>query len=241
MPRELKSRLKTTTTIHKGITQELKKFMGFIVTWFFRIFTPPLFRIKFDWIRDIFKQLPIALIILACLSSCALLTHPEESESAKSIPMASPISPARRVMQQITASWPGRQETLICVLELDSKHVAIAGLSNEGLSLFNLNYDGKSLTLNKSPLLPDSFSPELIIKDLQLVYWPQAELQKILPRYWRLEADSQHRRLYYHNELRVDVDYLQPHSLWAKEVKVTNHHYNYYLHIKTVNYESLPE
>ncbi len=80
-----------------------------------------------------------------------------------------------------------------------------------------------------------------MIKDLQLVYWPTAELQKILPRYWRLEADNQHRHLYYNDELLVDVDYLQPDTLWAKEVSVTNHRYNYHLHIKTIRYDSLPE
>lgn len=155
--------------------------------------------------------------------------------------MAPPVGPARRVVQQITAFWPGRQEMLLCILELDKQRIAIAGLSNDGISLFNLSYDGKTLTLAKSPLLPAAFSPEFIVKDLQLVYWPQSELQKILPRRWRLEADKHHRRLYYNNERRVDVDYLQPDARWAKSVELTNHHYHYHLHIKTISYDTLSE
>lgn len=181
------------------------------------------------------------LVILTCLSGCALFPQSGDSKTAESIPMAPPTGPARRVVQQITAFWPNRQEALLCVLELDKQHIAIAGLSNDGISLFNLSYDGKTLTLAKSPLLPVAFSPEFIIKDLQLVYWPQAELQKILPRQWRLEADNHHRRLYFNNELRIDVDYLQPDATWAKSAALTNHRYHYHLHIKTISYETLPE
>ena len=69
-----------------------------------------------------------------------------------------------------------------------------------------------------------------MIKDLQLVYWPLAELQKILPKQWRLEADNHHRRLYFNDEQYVDVDYLQPDANWAKSVRLTNHRYHYQLH-----------
>lgn len=178
-------------------------------------------------------------VLLLCLNGCALLSPVESVESG--IPMAAPIDPPRRIVQQITAIWADKQESLLCVLELDKKHIAIAGLSNEGMSLFNLNYDGKTLSLDKSPLLPANFSPEHIIKDLQLVYWPQIELQKLLPQQWRLETDTQHRRLYYNNELRVEVDYLQPDTVWAKDVTVTNHRYHYHLHIKTISYDALSE
>jgi len=179
--------------------------------------------------------------MLVYLCGCALLKPPEHSEPAGLMPMAPPLDPARRIVQQITATWPGRQETLLCVLELDNRHIAVAGLSSDGISLFNLNYDGKTLALDKSALLPSGFAPERIIKDLQLVYWPQAELQKILPKQWRLETDSRHRRLYDNDGLRVDVDYLQPDSLWAKAVTVTNHRYHYHLHIKTLSYDTVSE
>ncbi|SJM89933.1 conserved exported hypothetical protein [Crenothrix polyspora] len=181
------------------------------------------------------------LALSACLSSCAILPTSHHSEQEEFMPMAQPIGPARRVVQQLTAIWPGKQETLLCVLELDQQHIAIAGLSSDGISLFNLSYDGKKLVLDKSPLLPDSFSPELIIKDLQLAYWPVSELQRLLPQQWRLEADSRHRRLYFNNVLRVDVNYLQPDAIWPKTVELTNHRYHYQLHINTVSYESVPE
>ena len=158
------------------------------------------------------------------------------------MPLASPVGPSRRIVQQITAQWPDRKETLLCVLELDKQRVAMAGLTNDGLSLFNLTYDGNKLVLDKSPLLPESLTPEFIIADLQLVYWPVAVLQKSLhgdP--WRLEVDSRHRRLYYQGVKLVDVNYLLPDAVWAKSVELINYRHNYRLQIKTLSYESLSE
>lgn len=176
----------------------------------------------------------------ANLVSCSLLSVNEHSEVNASLRLAQPSGPSRRVVQQIKAIWPGHEENLMCVLELDNRHIAMAGLSTDGVSLFNLHYDGKTVKLDKSPLLPERVSPELVVKDLQLVYWPLADLQKILPKQWQLVEAGNHRQLYFDNELAVDVTYLQPDALWAKTISLTNHRFHYQLHIKTLSYESLP-
>jgi Protein of unknown function (DUF3261) len=173
--------------------------------------------------------------------SCSLLPATDHSEAIANLPLAQPSGPSRRVVQQIKAIWPGHEEILMCVLELDNRHIAVAGLSTDGVGLFNLNYDGKTVKLDKSPLLPDRVSPELVIKDLQLVYWPLADLQKIMPKHWRLVESGNHRQLNFDNELAVDVTYLQPDALWAKTISLTNHRFHYQLYIKTISYESLPE
>jgi Protein of unknown function (DUF3261) len=187
----------------------------------------------------------VNLVILASLSvsliSCSSLPTVDYSESPEYLPLAQPIGPSRRIVQQIKAIWSSRQEILICVLELDKQHIAIAGLSNEGISLFNINYDGKTIKLDKSPLLPGSFLPELIIKDLQLAYWPLVELQKILPQQWRLESGINYRRLFFKDQRFTDIDYLQPDPIWAKSTKLTNHRYHYQLQIQTISHETLSE
>jgi len=181
------------------------------------------------------------LTLMLCLYGCSFVQTSSNIERDESIPMAAPIDPPRHIVQQLSAYWSNRQETLLCVLELDKKHIAIAGLSIDGISLFNLSYDGKTISLDKSPLLPDTFSPEFIIKDLQLVYWPLNLLQKLLPRQWHLTADNTHRRLYFNNELLTEVDYVKPDAQWAKAVIVTNYRYHYSLNIKTISYETLSE
>ena len=169
------------------------------------------------------------LVLCFVLNSCAVFnTEPPPM----TMPLAPPVAPARRVVQQITAHWQNREATLLCVLELDKHHIAMAGLSNEGLSLFNLNYDGKQLSVEKTPLFTDALAPEFIMADFQLVYWSIAELQKILPNPWRLVASPLKRELYYRDEKIAAVQYLAPATDWAKNVELTNYRYHYQLHIK---------
>jgi len=176
------------------------------------------------------------------LSSCAVLNWLDVSKQAVLMPMAPPVGPSRRVVQQITALWPDRKETLLCVLELDKQRIAMAGLSNDGLGLFNLTYDGETIVSDKSPLLPDSVAPEFIITDLQLAYWPVDVLQKNLnASSWRLEVDTTHRRLYYQGNKMVEVNYPVPDAVWAKSVELINYRHNYRLQIKTISYEALSE
>lgn len=180
-------------------------------------------------------------LILGCLTGCNLIPVSKNNDQVEFIPMARPIGPKRRIVQHLTAVWSGHQENLLCVLELNNQGIAIAGLSDEGISLFNLSYDGKKLVVDKSPLLTAGFIPELVVKDLQLAYWPAVEIQKILPLNWRLEANAHSRRLYFNNQLQADVDYSQPDISWPKSVNLTNHQYRYRLQINTISYETVPE
>jgi hypothetical protein len=182
--------------------------------------------------------------LCVALSSCAVLNVETRLiaslpiKQALLMPMSPPVGPSRRVVQQITALWPDRKEILLCVLELDKQRIAMAGLTNDGVSLFNLTYDGKTIVLDKSPLLPDSVAPEFIITDLQLVYWPVTVLQKSLHgSSWRLVVDKSHRRLYYQGIKTVEVNYLLPDAVWAKSVELINYRHNYRLQIKTISYE----
>jgi len=175
------------------------------------------------------------------LSGCALMQPEQVAARPELMPIAQPLGPARRIVQQINAVWADRQESLLAVLELDAKHIAMAGLSNDGLSLFNLTYDGNTVVSDKSPLLPESVNPEFIISDLQLVYWPIAELQKKLPAGWRLEEVDKKRFLTIRGKKQVEVNYLSPDPVWPKAVELVNFQYNYRLNIKTISYDLIPE
>lgn len=192
--------------------------------------------------------MPIRILIgifLLWLSGCALLPREEPAEQDAGrfelMPIAQPLGPARRIVQQINAVWSDGQESLLAVLELDAGHIAMAGLSNDGLSLFNLTYDGNTVVSDKSPLLPESVKPEFILTDLQLVYWPIAKLQKILPVKWRLEDVDKKRFLYVSDKKQVEVNYLSPDPVWPKVVELVNFQYNYRLHITTISYDLIPE
>jgi hypothetical protein len=188
------------------------------------------------------RRMMLFLTLCLLLNSCALLNKFEILGQAELMPVAEPVGPSRRVVQQITVQWSNHKETFLCVLELDKQHIAMAGLTNDGVSLFNLTYDGKTIVSDKSPLLPDPVTPELIITDLQVVYWPVSVLQKNLRASpWRLEVDANHRRLYYQGIKTVEVNYLSPDPVWAKSVELINYRTSYHLYIKTISYEPLLE
>ena len=175
------------------------------------------------------------------LTGCALVPSSPIEDAPHVVPMAQPVGPTRRVVQQLTAVWADRKESLLAVLELDAAHIAMAGLSNDGLSLFNLSYDGKTITTEKNPLLPDAVKPEFFITDLQLVYWPIAELQKNFPLPWRLESANNKRSLYFRDKKQLEVHYLTPDPLWPKNVELVNFQYHYRLQIKTISHDLIPE
>jgi hypothetical protein len=180
-------------------------------------------------------------VFLLWLPGCTLMQPEQATVKPELMPMAQPLGPARRIVQQINATWSDRQESMLAVLELDARHIAMAGLSNDGLSLFNLTYDGNTVVSDKSPLLPESVAPEFIISDLQLVYWPIAELQKVLPADWRLESGENKRILIVRNKKQVEVNYLSPDPVWPKAVELVNFQYNYRLNINTVSYDLVSE
>jgi hypothetical protein len=179
--------------------------------------------------------------MLSLISACANLHSTPESPTAKGLPLAAPSGPARQVIQEIQAEWDGRRETFLCALELDSRHIAMAGLSPDGMSLFNLDYDGQQLRLDKSPLLPDNLQPQLFISDLQLIYWPLSELEPKLPAGWHFETRSTNRSLYHGDEKQTEVQYLSAEMPWPKTVVLINYIHNYRLHITTLSYDVLPE
>lgn len=181
------------------------------------------------------------LLILSTIPACAIVPPNTDQPIQNSLLLSPPLGPARRLMQQIQAEWPGHSETLLCVLELDSRHIAMAGLSPDGISLFNLDYDGQQLRLDKSPLLPDNLQPQAFISDLQLIYWPLSELEPKLPAGWHFETRTSSRSLYHGNQKQAEVQYLSTETPWPKTVVLINHIHNYRLHITTLNYDVLPE
>lgn len=175
-----------------------------------------------------------ALLVAAFIAGCA-------ATSPAALPLAAPLGPDRHIVQKIHAAWPGGNAELLCVLELSKQAISMAGLSSDGLSLFDLRYDGETLELEKSPLLPEYLPPELIVGDLQLIYWPLAALQKSLPSEWHLQTAPKQRILFKDTRIQAEVDYLSAEPEWPRQVQLQNHAYHYQLRIDTLSYDAVPE
>ncbi len=187
----------------------------------------------------------ILISLLTLLCGCARLTNSGVDPAPEVLSLAPPLKVHRRIVQQIVAEWPKRRDTFICVLELDEHRIAIAGLSKDGLSLFNIAYDGNKVNKSRSPLLPAEVKPEHIIQDIQFAFWPQPELQKNLAASWRLAKVNKGREFFVNDDLIVSVQYFPPTlptaNFWPKSALLTNHRYHYRLTINTISNEALPQ
>jgi hypothetical protein len=179
-------------------------------------------------------------LFLTC-AACNLFQARQEPELSQQLPLSPPLGPPRRIVQEIAARWNDKQVTLLCVLELDKQHIAMAGLTKAGVTLFNLNYDGNKVSLRTSPLLPEHLPPEAFVKDLQLAFWPVTALQTSYHTPWRLSAENNRRRLFFNDDLISKVDYITPGEPWPVFTGLENRRYGYRLAIKTLSYETLPQ
>lgn len=181
------------------------------------------------------------LLIFLSLSGCSRLQTKQELITPDTIPLLKPIAPARRVIQNINVQWQENEANLLCVLELNQHRIAIAGLTPQGMSLFNLSYDGNTLDMTQSPLLPKQVSPENIVKDVQLAFWPVDLIQKQLSTPWRLVATDKQRHLFAGNQLIAEVNVLKTGANWPETIELINHRFQYKLLINNISYEALPE
>lgn len=191
------------------------------------------------------RQLVLTMLFIYLgVSGCSWWQPASHLAQTVSIPLLKPIGPARRIVQAINAQWQGRQHSFLCVLELDQHHLAIAGLSPQGMGLFNLSYDGKQVSMTHSPLMPKQLPPDMIVKDVQLAYWPLPILQQRLPKPWKIampKGNPKQRQLYFNDELVAEVSYLQSESTSPKTVELINHRFHYKLFIHTISYEIIPK
>ena len=115
----------------------------------------------------------------------------------------------------------------------------LAGLTAEGFSLFSLNYDNESLTMDQYAPLPHFLSARAILADMQLVYWAAPALLEHWEDGWQLEESQQRRTLLWEGRRLVEIDYPQAEP-WHGMVRLEHLQLGYVLEITTVSTQVLP-
>jgi hypothetical protein len=174
--------------------------------------------------------------LLWLVSGCAILRGRLPQEPYQPRPLAAPAGPAVTATQEVSGEWNGRTRTLLCALELDETHLAVAGLATTGLNLFTLEYDGETLSVHKSELIPQELDPRAVVADLQLAFWPAPALRDALGDDWQLQVTSRNRRLYRGGRLAVLVSYGDS-DPWAGTVRLQDLQLGYQITVKTLNKE----
>jgi hypothetical protein len=182
--------------------------------------------------RRVGSLVPLALIT-PLLFGCAhsMRRVPTSAQPALAAPSA--LSP-RSASQVIHAAYGSRVMTMRTAIQLDAAGLKVVGVTATGQRLFTVGWDGKAVTAEKSPLVPDNVDPARVLADVQLALWPLEALQETL-RSQALEVSEPFagvRRLRRGSELLAEVHYtgVDP---WASRLWLVNFELDYSLTIDT--------
>lgn len=73
--------------------------------------------------------------------------------------------------------------------------------------ILKLHWDGVNLVSEQSERLPPTVSAAQVLRDVQLVYWPNAAIQSSLPSGWKISTVKQQRELQQNGQLRIRIRY----------------------------------
>jgi hypothetical protein len=150
----------------------------------------------------------VALVAVALLG-CA--SHPTQGGGEASRPLVAPatLGVERTVSQVVRGAFGSRDMTMNCVVTVKDGTMTVVGLSAMGLRLFTIRYDGKTTSVENTLPVPPQLTPERLLADLQLVYWPLAALQQPLASAaWQLsEPTPGTRRLRRDERVIAEVHY----------------------------------
>lgn len=112
------------------------------------------------------------------------------------------------VQQRLTAELPGKPTQQIeALLEVDAQAVRLAFfLMGQGLG--SMVWDGQQWDKQLSRHWPAQLSPEQVLSDLQLAFWPARAVQQALPAPWSLDTSATGRRLLHDGQERVQVRFI---------------------------------
>jgi hypothetical protein len=177
-----------------------------------------------------FASLILAILLTGCMSQRQRTAAPEDVR-----PLLSPstLGSARVVNQVVRGAFGEREMTINCVVTVKDGVMTIVGMSAMGVRLFTMKYDGRSTSVDNMLPLPAQLTPERLLADFQLVFWPLAELQKPLAAAgWQLNEAAGTRRLRRDTHLIAEVHYAST-DPWTGRSWLVNLEHGYTLGIES--------
>ncbi|HMN44775.1 MAG TPA: DUF3261 domain-containing protein [Povalibacter sp.] len=172
------------------------------------------------------------VVILAALLLTACASTP--TAPAPSRPLVSPatLGSERAVNQIVRGAIGAREMTINCVVTVKDGTMTVVGLSAMGVRLFTLRYDGTTVQAEKGLPTPEQLTPERLLADLQLVFWPLASLQKPLQDAgWQVSEPATGTRRLRRGDLLVAEAHYADQDPWAGRSWLVNFEYGYSLQI----------
>ena len=122
-----------------------------------------------------------ALLVSVALAGCAAPRVASPVAALPARPLAPPVAAGERAVSQVVRGAVGAREMMFnCVVSVRDGVMSVVGLNPLGVRLFTIRYDGAQVSVDKSFAVPDALTPDRLLADLQLVYWPLKPLQETL-------------------------------------------------------------
>jgi len=178
----------------------------------------------------------VVLLEFMLLSSCASLHPPSEAANARPLLAPATLKGDREATQIVHGAFGARELTMHCVLTVHGDILTVVGLTALGVRAFTLHYDGKEIQVDHDLPVPPQLTPERLLADIQLVYWPLSALQPVLQKAgWQLtEPFSGTRRLRRGATLIAEIHYAAA-DPWNARSWLVNLQHSYTLGIESTS------
>lgn len=169
----------------------------------------------------------IPALFVAGLVACTTTPRPRPSPPGEALPELrlppAALGASVSLTQQLVFAHeqdPGGPRSLEALLEVDPAQMQLAGLAM-GHRILTLRWDGNRLDEERDPRVPAQFNSALVLRDVQLVYWPADVVRAALPEGWTLEDGPSRRTLSKNGREWVTVSY-DGTPRWEGRTQLTN-------------------
>jgi len=178
--------------------------------------------------------------LLACCGWLGLLTlgacaaSPPPAPATATWPLVAPASlgSERIVNQVVRGAFGSRELTFNCVVTVKDGSMTLVGMNSLGLRLFTIRYDGQSVQSETAPAMQGAFTPERLLADMQLVFWPFASLEKPMREAgWQLSEPTPGIRRLRHGERLIAEAHYGGIDPWSARSWLVNFEHRYSLQI----------
>ena len=152
-----------------------------------------------------FALVTLVALLTGCMSQPQ---RPSSPETPRPLVAPSTLGASRTVNQIVRGAFGEREMTINCVVTVKDGVMTIVGVSAMGIRIFTMKYDGKSTSIDNTLPIPAQLTPERLLADFQLVFWPLEALQKPLAASgWQVSEATGTRRLRRDTHLVAEVHY----------------------------------
>lgn len=139
------------------------------------------------------------------------MTTRAQASASGARPLVAPsaLNSERAANQVVHGAFGDREMTMNCVLSVRDGVATVVGLTALGVRAFTLKYDGTNVQVENDLPVPPQLTPERLLADIQLVFWPAPALKSALSKQgWELTEPYEHtRRLKRGGKLIAEVHY----------------------------------